>query len=250
MLRNIYCNPQELRSLEGVNSEIKKLQAGLTEEIEAWKEKLAHMVPRLEWMAAKNDARAVSETLEDVRWQLDAATADSRKSKELMYATRHELEVIKSAMVDMVPRREHLIVVAECKKLGEQKESVDKEKGIVADALEKARVESAALAREMVELTNTIANMVGKDELAVAKAEAKKTMYEADTLRSVQEALQTQVASLKARLANGVNREQLEAEQTITGMGWLRLVGSIKLQVSFVEYRLFHRALLHKRPIF
>ena len=32
-------------------------------------------------------------------------------------------------------------------------------------------------------------------------------------------------------------------------MGWLRLVGSIKLQVSFVEYHLFYRALLQKRPI-
>ena len=30
-------------------------------------------------------------------------------------------------------------------------------------------------------------------------------------------------------------------------MGWLRLVGSLKLQVSFAEYRLF-RALLQKRP--
>ena len=33
------------------------------------------------------------------------------------------------------------------------------------------------------------------------------------------------------------------------GMGWLRLVGSIKLQVSFAEYCLFHRGLLQKRPI-
>ena len=32
-------------------------------------------------------------------------------------------------------------------------------------------------------------------------------------------------------------------------MGWLRSVGSIKLHVSFAEYRLFHRALLQKRPI-
>jgi len=31
--------------------------------------------------------------------------------------------------------------------------------------------------------------------------------------------------------------------------GWLRSVGSIKLQVSFAEYRLFSRALLQKRPI-
>jgi len=32
-------------------------------------------------------------------------------------------------------------------------------------------------------------------------------------------------------------------------MGWLRLVGSLKSQVSFAEYRLFYRALLQKRPI-
>ena len=32
-------------------------------------------------------------------------------------------------------------------------------------------------------------------------------------------------------------------------MGWLRLVGSLKLYVSFAEYRLFYRALLQKRPI-
>ena len=36
---------------------------------------------------------------------------------------------------------------------------------------------------------------------------------------------------------------------TIKCMGWLRSVGSIKLQVSFAEYRLFYRALLQKRPI-
>jgi len=32
-------------------------------------------------------------------------------------------------------------------------------------------------------------------------------------------------------------------------MGWLRLVGSLKLLVSFAEYRLFYRALLQKRPV-
>jgi len=36
---------------------------------------------------------------------------------------------------------------------------------------------------------------------------------------------------------------------TYTHMGWLRSVGSIELQVSFAEYRLFYRALLQKRPI-
>ena len=34
-----------------------------------------------------------------------------------------------------------------------------------------------------------------------------------------------------------------------THMGWLRLVGSLKTQVSFAECRLFDRALLQKRPI-
>ena len=32
-------------------------------------------------------------------------------------------------------------------------------------------------------------------------------------------------------------------------MGWLRLVGSFKLQVSFGECRLFDRALLQKRSV-
>jgi len=32
-------------------------------------------------------------------------------------------------------------------------------------------------------------------------------------------------------------------------MGWLRLVGSLELQVSFAEYRLFYKALLQKRPV-
>jgi len=35
----------------------------------------------------------------------------------------------------------------------------------------------------------------------------------------------------------------------MSGMGWLRLVGSLESQVSFAEYRLFYRALLQKRPI-
>jgi len=31
-------------------------------------------------------------------------------------------------------------------------------------------------------------------------------------------------------------------------MGWLRLVGSLKIWVSFAEYSLFYRALLQKKP--
>jgi len=36
---------------------------------------------------------------------------------------------------------------------------------------------------------------------------------------------------------------------TYVSMGWLRLVGLIKSQVTFAEYRLVYRALLQKRPI-
>ena len=32
-------------------------------------------------------------------------------------------------------------------------------------------------------------------------------------------------------------------------MGWLHVVGSLKLYVSFAEYCLFYRSLLQKRPI-
>ena len=32
-------------------------------------------------------------------------------------------------------------------------------------------------------------------------------------------------------------------------MGWLRLVGSLRLHVSFAEYRLFYRDLLQERPM-
>jgi len=36
---------------------------------------------------------------------------------------------------------------------------------------------------------------------------------------------------------------------SIYTMGWLWLLGSLRLEVSFVEYSLFYRALLKKRPI-
>ena len=39
------------------------------------------------------------------------------------------------------------------------------------------------------------------------------------------------------------------ADNVDAGMGWLRLVGSIKLQVSFAEYSLFYMSLLQKRHI-
>ena len=44
------------------------------------------------------------------------------------------------------------------------------------------------------------------------------------------------------------HRSHSNAHTTYMG-GWLRLVGSIKLHISFAEYRLFYRALLQKRPI-
>jgi len=49
------------------------------------------------------------------------------------------------------------------------------------------------------------------------------------------------------------NRERRRANMAgmryNAGMGWLRLIGSLKLQVSSEECRLFYRALLQKRPI-
>ena len=37
--------------------------------------------------------------------------------------------------------------------------------------------------------------------------------------------------------------------QRVSVMRWLRLVGSLKVYVSFAEYRLFHRAVLQEKPI-
>jgi len=64
------------------------------------------------------------------------------------------------------------------------------------------------------ELENMVGNMAGKDDLAVAQANARKLSYENDTLGSVQEALETQIKSLKARLANSVDQDVLAAEQS------------------------------------
>jgi len=43
--------------------------------------------------------------------------------------------------------------------------------------------------------------------------------------------------------------QELPLLRTIHDMGWLRLVGSLRLWVSFAEYSLFYRALLQTRPI-
>jgi chromosome segregation ATPase len=205
---------EELKAVQIHNAELKKVQVCLKEEIEAWKEKLEHMVPRPELMTAKNDARALAETLTEVRAQLDVSQADVRKFKEQMYGHKQEMTVMQEALADMVPRREHLTVLSDCKKVSEQKDSALREKDAVEKTLAQAHTENTALTKEVRELKNRMTNMSGKEELAAAKAEAKKLLYEADTLRSVQEALETQIKSLKARLANSVNRDQLAAEQT------------------------------------
>jgi len=44
-------------------------------------------------------------------------------------------------------------------------------------------------------------------------------------------------------------KSQSLSQSDIYDMGWLRLVGSFKLQVSFAEYGLFYRALLRKWPV-
>jgi len=45
-----------------------------------------------------------------------------------------------------------------------------------------------------------------------------------------------------------ISQKFLPSSNLLT-MVWLRLVGSLKLLVSFAEYSLFYRALLQKRPI-
>jgi len=45
------------------------------------------------------------------------------------------------------------------------------------------------------------------------------------------------------------SKKSLRIIHSYAAKGWLRLVGSMKLQVSFAEYSLFCRALLQKRPI-
>jgi len=42
---------------------------------------------------------------------------------------------------------------------------------------------------------------------------------------------------------------RLPQRKDLCGMGWLRLVGSLNLKVSFAECHVFNRALLQKRPI-
>jgi len=44
-------------------------------------------------------------------------------------------------------------------------------------------------------------------------------------------------------------RSQFSGCAQMSAMGWLRLVGSLKLQVSFAEYRRCYRSILQKRPI-
>ena len=44
-----------------------------------------------------------------------------------------------------------------------------------------------------------------------------------------------------------LQRQKPSRRPPLSGMGWLRLVGSFKLLVSFAEYSIFHRAVLKKR---
>ena len=60
------------------------------------------------------------------------------------------------------------------------------------------------------------------------------------------------VARCEEQMASDVNVNFTRPQKkglTDLIMGWLRLVDSLKLQVSFVEYRFFYRALCQKRPM-
>jgi len=56
------------------------------------------------------------------------------------------------------------------------------------------------------------------------------------------------VLESRAHCMQGVRKSYIFSHDKAC-MGWLVLVGSLKLLVSFAEYRLFCRALVHKRPV-
>jgi len=56
-------------------------------------------------------------------------------------------------------------------------------------------------------------------------------------------------ASREGRRRRGDRSEEERGLGVVWSMGWLPLVGSLKLYVSFAVYILFYRALLQKRPI-
>jgi len=53
----------------------------------------------------------------------------------------------------------------------------------------------------------------------------------------------------KEREEERVNKHTSLRESQVRDMGWLQLVGSLKLQVSFAEYSLFYRAFWQKRSM-
>jgi len=78
------------------------------------------------------------------------------------------------------------------------------------------------------------------------------TMEDLNTTNSIIQPMRERVNTF-AQIRGDLHRRFHEHCQYHTichlNMGWLRLVGSLKLQVSFAEYHPFYRALLQKRPI-
>ena len=73
-------------------------------------------------------------------------------------------------------------------------------------------------------------------------------LYESSTLQTIKRFFETALFVLRCSLFFSSEEEIfLYKSKRCLGMGWLRLVGSIKLYVSFAEYCLFNRALLQKR---
>ena len=73
--------------------------------------------------------------------------------------------------------------------------------------------------------------------------------YRAITHTSGWEWLQWVMAHMSMSHGTYLNEQGFPTYRAITHMGWLRLVGSLKFQVSFAEHCLFYRALLQKRPM-
>jgi len=73
--------------------------------------------------------------------------------------------------------------------------------------------------------------------------------YTSKTHVSTLSHLQGHFQKLEAKLEAEAGRSLLPSFSEKRPMGWLRLVGSLKLLVSFAEYHLFYKALLQKRPM-
>lgn len=151
---------EQVATLQGNKGELLKIQAGLQDEVEAWKEKAGEMVDRAEMMAVKSEAHAQSLRMSEVRTQLDDALAAATKFKEQLYGTKLELSASKEAMSEMVSRREHMAVVSESNMTADELRHVRDDLSHSQLALDKAKGEISLLKGKLQELSGRVYGLV------------------------------------------------------------------------------------------